>query len=110
MLQIKNTIACPGCGQLLRVSARVVSDGKDYSYYLCPRCVDIARQDGPNGEWTLQSAKAQEIPEIVRLLQTLAMEDWKARSTGRIPALTTRAPAAIPAKERPQARVHVFRK
>ena len=85
MLKLKNTINCPGCASILRVSARVVSDGNEYVYYLCPKCKDVAREDPATGGWALQGAKSVQVPELVQELQALAVEDWRNRSTSRAP-------------------------
>lgn len=85
MLKLKNTLNCPGCESILRVSARVVSDGNEYVYYLCPKCKDIAREDSATGKWALQGAKSVQVPELVQELQALAQADWQNRSTSRAP-------------------------
>src|SRR4030095_973513 len=77
VMRIKNTVPCPGCGGILRVCARIVNDGSEYEYYLCAKCVDIVRQDPSSGAWKLQGAQAPEIPEVVRTLQGLAVDEWR---------------------------------
>jgi len=41
MLKLKNTINCPVCDSILRVSACVVSDGNEHLYFLCAKCQDL---------------------------------------------------------------------
>lgn len=107
MLTIKNTINCPGCAGILRVSAHVVNDGKDYRYYLCPRCGDIACQEVADGPWRLQGVRLPEIPEVVRILQTLASNAWSERSTSRTPLADGKLPTLNAQKERPVVRTRV---
>ena len=83
MLKLKNTINCPGCDSILRVSACVVSDGNEHLYFLCPKCKDLVREDASTGKWVLQEAKSAQIPDLVQKLQGLASEDWRARSSSR---------------------------
>ena len=83
MLQIKNTIPCPCCQGILRVSVRVVSDGKEFSYYLCPKCQDVARQDPATDAWSLAGGTSTNVAEIVAALQALAVEEWRTKSTDR---------------------------
>jgi hypothetical protein len=130
MLQIKNTICCPGCAGVLSVSTQVVSDGKVYQYYLCPRCADVVRLDSATQTWKLRGTKVPMVPEIVQVLTTLAIEDWMARSAQRVSVHQTRASArpkerpgppagmgivhtqasaGVPEKERPAIRVAVFK-
>ena len=85
MLRIKNTIPCPQCGAILRVSTRVVSDGREFEYYLCPQCKDVARPDPDSGEWVLAGTPSGKIPEIVQELRALAADEWMSRSTTRAP-------------------------
>ena len=107
MLTIKNTINCPGCAGILRISAHVVNDGKDYRYYLCPRCSDIACQDGADGPWLLRGIPLPEIPEVVRILQTLASNTWSVRSTSRSPLSEGKLPTLNAEKERQGVRTRV---
>jgi hypothetical protein len=85
MLRIKNTIACPGCQGILRVRVNVVSDGRDYEYYLCPRCEDVARLEPSSGEWILRAAPSPGIGDVVQTLQALAVEEWRSKSSTRPP-------------------------
>jgi len=75
---------CPGCSKTLRVSARVVSDGNEYLFYLCPRCEDVAVQD-PDGSWHLRGEASSNVTEVIQMLQSLAIETWRKRSTTRRP-------------------------
>jgi hypothetical protein len=85
MLKLKNTISCPGCGGILRVSARVVSDGAEYLFYLCPKCEDIAAEGAGEGDWRLQGKPVPGIADLVRVLQGAASEEWCERSRSRAP-------------------------
>ena len=85
MLDLKNTISCPGCGGILRASVQLVSDGTEFQFYLCPKCERVAREDPASGGWKLYGEKFPNLGELVRSLQGLAAEDWKARSTSRVP-------------------------
>ena len=85
MLKLKNTINCPGCNGILRVSAHVVSDGKEYTFFLCPKCGGAARQDPASGDWSLHETQIPHAGELVQALQGMAAEDWKARSRSRAP-------------------------
>lgn len=85
MLRIKNTIPCPKCETILRVSTRVVSDGKEFEYYLCPECRDVARKDAQSGNWELAGRPSGKVPELVQELRALAAEEWMSRSTSRAP-------------------------
>ena len=85
MLRIRNTIACPRCEAILRVSARVVSDGNEYEYYLCPSCRDVARRDPESQEWSLLGTPDPGVAELVGKLQAQAVEDWRTRSVRRAP-------------------------
>lgn len=89
MISIKNTIPCPGCGGILRVSANVVSDGNEYRYFLCARCEDVASQDRQSGQWRLRGRPCEELPDLVGALQRLALDEWIEVSAQRTP-LTTR--------------------
>jgi hypothetical protein len=84
MLHLKNTIQCPGCEGILRASVQLVSDGTEFQFYLCPRCEKVVRED-PSGAWTLHSERLPHLADLVRTLQAVASEDWKARSTSRVP-------------------------
>ena len=77
MLAIKNTLCCPGCAGILRVSAQVVCDGRLVQYYLCGQCSAAVRQDPRTQAWTIGGSPLPEIPELVRLLTSLAIEDWR---------------------------------
>jgi hypothetical protein len=88
MLQLKNTINCPGCKAVLRVSARVLSDGKEYVYYFCSACQDVAKLDPASQEWVLRGAPSAKIPELVRDLQAVAVDDWAVRATNRSTRIT----------------------
>ena len=92
MLQLKNTINCPGCKTVLRVSARVLSDGKEYVYYFCSACQDVVKQDPASQEWALRGAPSPKIAELVRDLQAVAVEDWNARATSRSARITKCGP------------------
>ena len=99
MLQLKNTINCPGCKAVLRVSARVLSDGNEYVYYFCPACQDVAKQDPATQEWILRGAPSPKIADLVRDLQAVAVDDWAARSTTRSTRVTKCGPlVGAPAK------------
>ncbi len=76
---------CPGCSKPLRVSARVVSDGNEYLFYLCPRCEDVVVQDPDDGSWNLQGACSSTVTDLVGTLQSIAIETWRKRSTTRRP-------------------------
>ena len=84
-MESKNTISCPGCSQRLRVSARVVSDGAEYWFFLCSECQDVVWQDSPDGEWVLGGYRSKALPKIVVALQQMAIETWRKRSTSREP-------------------------
>src|SRR4030095_11628285 len=101
VMRIKNTVPCPGCGGILRVCARIVNDGSEYEYYLCRNSVDIVRQDPSSGAWKLQGAQAPEIPEVVRTLQGLAVDEWRGRTAKRESVISTRLNSEIPDKVRP---------
>ena len=101
MLQIKNTLCCPGCAGILRVSAQVVSDGKLYQYYLCPKCSDVVREDPATKAWRLQGADGARIPEVVQFLAALAVEDWRSKSSERQEVLQTKAVSLPQAKSGP---------
>lgn len=85
MLNVKNTINCPGCDGILRASVQLVSDGTEFQFYLCPKCERVAREDPVSGGWKLHGERFPHIAELVRGLQTVAAEEWKARSTSRVP-------------------------
>jgi hypothetical protein len=85
MLQLKNTIGCPGCSGILRASVQLVSDGTEFRFYLCPKCEKVAREDPASGEWKLSGQRFPGLPDLLRALQAVAAEDWKARSTSRVP-------------------------
>ena len=85
MLKLKNTITCPGCGAILRVSVRVVSDGAEYVFYLCPKCEDIAGDCGSGEEWKLKGKPLPGLADLVRTLQGAASEDWCEKSRSRAP-------------------------
>ncbi len=82
---------CPGCSKTLRVSARVVSDGNEYLFYLCPRCEDVIMQDPDDGNWNLRGESSSTVTEVIGILQSLAIETWRKRSTTRTP-LTSKTP------------------
>lgn len=85
MLKLRNTINCPVCDSILRVSAKVVSDGNEHFYFLCPKCKDLVREEAAGSAYVLQGAKSAHIPELVQMLQAVASEDWRNRSTSREP-------------------------
>ncbi len=78
-------VRCPGCSKTLRVSARVVSDGNEYLFYLCPECQDVVLEDPGDGGWRLRGDASPTISDLVKALQTLAIESWRQRSTSRKP-------------------------
>ncbi len=84
-MELKHTAPCPGCAKKLRVSTRVVSDGNEYLFYLCPDCEDVVLQDPVDGSWRLRGESSPTVPEVVSALQTLAIETWRKRSTSREP-------------------------
>ncbi len=75
---------CPGCSCRLRASAQVVSDGSEYLFYLCPQCEDIVTQQ-PDGSWVLTKTQNAHVSDVVSLLQQMAVECWRVRSTSRSP-------------------------
>lgn len=86
MLKLKNTIPCPGCAGVLRVSAQVVSDGAEYQFYLCPKCEAIAGEGPGEGEWKLLGNPPEKgIAAVVRALQGAASAEWTERSRSRAP-------------------------
>lgn len=101
MLQLKNTICCPGCAQILQVSAQVVSDGKVYQYYLCPQCADAVKEDPETKTWKLQGSGGTRIPEVVQFLRALAIDDWLAQSGSRKSVIQTRGVTLPKAKSGP---------
>ena len=92
---MKNT-ACPGCSKTLRVSARVVSDGNEYVFYLCPQCEDVVLQDPGDGSWQLRGESCSSVTDVISMLQSLAIETWRKRSTSS--ALLAASSAPGPAK------------
>lgn len=99
MLQIKDTIPCPGCQSILRVRVQVTSDGKAYEYYLCGRCQDVARRAPATGQWEMRGHPSQGIEDVVQSLQAIAAEEWQVLSTSR-EAKAFRLPAAVAAPPR----------
>lgn len=80
---IRKNTACPGCSKTLRVSARVLSDGNEYLFYLCPHCEDVVLED--EGSWRLRGEPSPTVTDVVGVLQSLAIETWRKRSTSRKP-------------------------
>ena len=76
---------CPGCSKTLRASARVVSDGNDYLFYLCPQCEDVVVQDPDDGSWHLRGERSSTVVDLVTTLQSIAVESWRKRSMTRKP-------------------------
>ena len=76
---------CPGCSKTLRVSARVVSDGNEYLFYLCSQCEDVVVQDPDDGSWQLRGESSSTVTDVVGVLQSLAIETWRKRSVTRKP-------------------------
>ncbi len=83
-MSTKNTVKCPACSKVLRVSARVVSDGNEYWFFLCPKCEDVVLQDTA-GNWCVRGEATANVPEVVSALQAMAIESWRQRSTTREP-------------------------
>ena len=81
---MRHKVQCPGCSSELRTRAQVVSDGSEYLFYLCPRCEDIVTQK-QDGSWILTGQSNCNVTEIVSLLQQMAVECWRIRSTSREP-------------------------
>jgi hypothetical protein len=99
MLQIKDTIPCPGCQSILRVRVQVTSDGKAYEYYLCARCQDVARRAPSTGQWEVRGQPSQGIADVVATLQAIAAEEWQILATSRQPK-PSRLPAIVSAPPR----------
>lgn len=76
---------CPGCSKTLRVSARVVSDGNEYLFYLCPQCEDVVLEDPEDGGWRLRGEPSVAVTDVIGVLRSLAVETWRKRSTTRTP-------------------------
>jgi hypothetical protein len=85
----RNTVSCPGCRKTLRVGSRVISDGQEYWFYLCPTCEDVALRPTPDADWELSGETRAEVPALVSALSELAADVWRRRSTSRKPLGST---------------------
>jgi hypothetical protein len=81
----RDTIDCPGCGDTLRVRARVQSDGNVYEFFPCGRCRRAAVRDPRGDAWRLAESSSDSLGPAVDYLRALAVEEWRRRSTGRTP-------------------------
>jgi len=76
---------CPGCSKPLRASAKIISDGNEYLFYLCPQCEDVVVQDPDDGSWSLRGERSSTVADLVRTLQSIAVDTWRKRSMTRKP-------------------------
>ena len=76
---------CPACSRSLKASARVISDGNEYLFYLCSDCEDVVFADPEDGSLSLRGEPSSSITELVTELRSIAVEIWRKRSTSRRP-------------------------
>lgn len=82
---------CPGCSKSLKASARVMSDGNEYLFYLCSECEDVVVEDPEDGSLSLHGSPSAAITDLVGELRSIAVEIWRKRSTSRKPLPTKRS-------------------